>query len=567
MTESALESKTDSNDLERVGYETVQGVLRKHCASCHNEDQPRGDLVLTSLDKLLAGSSSGFVVVPGKIQESPLYTLTAHLDNPKMPPNKPRISQRELNLLERWINTGLIDEMKRSSQAMPSPSIAPPAIPSKPEAAERNDWAAMQPLMQPTPVRAIAVHPAGTIVAVGTFGQVAFMNAESGSFLQDALAIENCDVTGLRFSDDGKTLWIAHGVPGESGQLRSWDWEGKRWLKTIGAEQDSILAFDVSEQRKQIAVGTPLKTVRTFDSDSNQPLQTHKKHTDWVLSVSYSPDGILLATGDRFGGIQVWETGTGAEFATLRGHTGGVTGLSWSQDGNNLVSASLDGTLRVWDMHSLETKESWMAHAGGVLSMVQIESGQMVTAGRDRMLKTWGQDRSKALWETKLETELLTLVRSAQAGKKIVFGSDTAGSIHQINASNGASDENHVVRFSLPIEKKPRRFAVLEPVAPNRLASARAAITAVKDLAKDSSEDRSVRMQRSDSENRDEVALSASEMGSDLEETRRALASLEASLSETYKTAERLEESVARLKQLVILQEARIKQNELRKKK
>ena len=56
------------------------------------------------------------------------------------------------------------------------------------------------------------------------------------------------------------------------------------------------------------------------------------------------------------------------------------------------------------------------------------------------------------------------------------------------------------------------------------------------------------------------------DLQSDLEETRRALASLEASLSETYKTAGRLEESVARLKQLVILQEARIKQSELRKK-
>jgi hypothetical protein len=53
---------------------------------------------------------------------------------------------------------------------------------------------------------------------------------------------------------------------------------------------------------------------------------------------------------------------------------------------------------------------------------------------------------------------------------------------------------------------------------------------------------------------------------SDLEETKRAVASLEASLKETYKTAASLEESLARLKQLVILQEARIKQEELRSK-
>ena len=53
---------------------------------------------------------------------------------------------------------------------------------------------------------------------------------------------------------------------------------------------------------------------------------------------------------------------------------------------------------------------------------------------------------------------------------------------------------------------------------------------------------------------------------SDLEESRRALESIEQSLEQTYRTAEQLEESVARLKQLIVLQEARLKQTELRQK-
>ena len=55
-------------------------------------------------------------------------------------------------------------------------------------------------------------------------------------------------------------------------------------------------------------------------------------------------------------------------------------------------------------------------------------------------------------------------------------------------------------------------------------------------------------------------------VASDLEETRRALESIEQSLEQSYRTAEQLEESVARLKQLIVLQEARLKQTELRKK-
>jgi hypothetical protein len=56
-------------------------------------------------------------------------------------------------------------------------------------------------------------------------------------------------------------------------------------------------------------------------------------------------------------------------------------------------------------------------------------------------------------------------------------------------------------------------------------------------------------------------------LASDLEESRRALFSIEESLKQTYRTAEQLEESVARLKQIIALQEARLKQQEIREKK
>ena len=559
--QSMTESVSESSDQERVTFDAVQAVFRKHCVSCHNEDQPRGDLVLTSLDKLLAGSSSGFVVVPGKVGESPLYTLTAHLDNPKMPPNKPRIPQRELNLIERWINTGLVDEAKQSGKvvqeetdrsAMTEKVAANASEGTESKVADRDSANAsrsnstLKPLLQPTPIRAIAMHPNQSILAVGTFGQIAFAQAETGEFLPDALELANLDVTVLKFSNDGKVLWVAAGVPGESGEIRRWDWEKKEWMSSVGSEQDTILAMDLSSDGKRLAIGTPLKTVKTFDVDSNQLLHTQKKHTDWVLSVSYSPDSLLLATGDRFGGIQIWESETGAEFATLRGHSGGVTGLTWAPDGNQLVSASLDGTVRVWDMHSFETKETWVAHRDGVLAIDRDSHGNLVTGGRDRFVRGWGTDRTKVAWEIKTEADPLTLMSSKKGHEEFRFGSDSAGSIQRISAVSGSTNSFDMKSFSLPIEAKPRRFASVVPKAPERMASS--SIESPKDQTVEGK------------------STGSSDLQSDLEETRRALASLEASLSETYKTAGRLEESVARLKQLVILQEARIKQSELRKK-
>jgi len=130
MTSSGSESAS-----EMVMFESVQPILRKHCLRCHNEDQPRGDLVLTSLDKVLAGSSSGPVVVAGRLDESPLYTLTAHLDSPKMPPNKPQIPQREINVIERWIIGGLVEEMKPTITKPLEPESKPQESKSTPQSA------------------------------------------------------------------------------------------------------------------------------------------------------------------------------------------------------------------------------------------------------------------------------------------------------------------------------------------------------------------------------------------------------------------------------------------------
>jgi phage shock protein A len=50
-----------------------------------------------------------------------------------------------------------------------------------------------------------------------------------------------------------------------------------------------------------------------------------------------------------------------------------------------------------------------------------------------------------------------------------------------------------------------------------------------------------------------------------LEETRKALLSLEQSLEQTYQSAKQIEESVARMKKSIHLQESRLKQIEFKK--
>lgn len=537
--QSMASQSDDPSANQLVSYDAVQVVIRKHCASCHNEDQPRGDLVLTSFDKVMAGSSSGPVVVPGSVAESPLYTLAAHLDSPKMPPNKPRISQRELNLIERWINTGLKEEVNSSIAKLPMDSETIVTRDTK----QQTVTSSLRRLSQATPILAVAAHPSDPVVAVAGFHQVVLLRTDTGKIEEQAIDIGQRDVSALRFSQDGKRLFIAAGIAGGSGTVMVLNWQEQKWLPNVGDELDTIASLDCNHDSSMLAIGTTSRVVKTLRVDSGEQLNAHRKHTDWVLSVAFSPDGLLLASGDRFGGIHVWESESGAEFAGLRGHSGGITGLSWSRDGNQLASSSLDGTVRVWDMHTLQSVERWGAHDKGALCISRDVEDHLVTGGRDGSVRKWGSDRSKPIWENRLSDEVLGLA-SLKGG---LLATDAGGSVLLFNTMDA---ETTGIALALPIQKTKRVFTTNAPIAPKRTSIARQLALSDATIVNDSTSLPSI----------------PTGFASDLEESRRALLSIEESLKQTYRTAEQLEESVARLKQIIALQEARLKQQEIREK-
>jgi hypothetical protein len=550
MSPIEAESRT-----ETVSFHAVQPILRKHCVRCHNEDQPRGDLVLSSLDKVLAGSSSGPVVVAGKLDQSPLYTLTAHLDTPKMPPNKPQIPQRELNVIERWIVTGLADETQPTTSKHIQPERKPESVPLSPVV-----YSPLRALPQATAIRAMATHPSEPVVVLAGLHQVAILDSTTASFASQAIDIGERNISAIRFSPDGKILLIAVGIVGESGTVLVLDWSTKQWLPNLCDESDNIQSIDCNTDASQIAIGTTSRMVKIMDRKTQKELHIHRKHTDWVLSVAYSHDGIVLASGDRFGGIHVWETESGNEFATLRGHTGGITGLVWSSDGNWLTSSSLDGSVRVWNMHTFESDKQWVAHERGVLSLASVSDGCFVTSGRDGWIRKWPKDGLMAIGQSKLPDEAIAVVGvGTSVNPNTLFCTDAAGGIYRFDSLAMASSSEPIsgTTISWPLSHPLREFASIDPIGPKRI---------IRADTKDRNSESVIQSAMVPSKSEIPPGLGEPIIASDLEESRRALASVELSLEQAYRTVEQLEESVARLKQLIAIQEARLKQAELRQK-
>ena len=393
--------------LTEVTWDQVKPVFQKRCFACHRGEQARGGLDLSSVGGIKAGSTSGVAVVSGKPEESMIYTLPAHLENPSMPPSRAKIAQRELDLIFGWIQGGL-SERVTAATATSANSSRPMAMRPRPTVnrTKMSHADASKNSAKTTPagtstsligaeaparivrrqsyvVTALATSPTASLVAVSAPRQILVYQWTDQS-LVSSIPFPEGDVFSLRFSRDGSILIAGGGIGADSGKVIGFDVATGERVFEIGNENDVVLAADISPDGRIVAFGGPSRMVRLFDTVTGNQLAEIKKHTDWILSVSFSNDGLLLATGDRFGSLQVWEAATGKEFCTLRGHTGAITSFAWSADSNQLMSAGQDGTVRFWDMHQRCQCHQFNFEIGGVLSLDRNADGRFVIGGRDR---------------------------------------------------------------------------------------------------------------------------------------------------------------------------------------
>ncbi len=503
-----LATPLTADEKAAVTYDQVRPVLKKHCVSCHGQERARGDLNLSTTDGIKAGAASGPVAVAGKPDESLLYTLAAHLEGPKMPPGAPKIPQRELDLIRRWIEDGLKEPATTATPKDKMPA-AKPLVGVVP----------VTPLARPTAVTALAVSPSNGSIAVSGQQQVVVFDA-GGKVPSKAFPFPEGEVCSLRYSRDGELLVAGGGIGGESGKVVAIEVATGRRVFEVGAEMDAVLAFDLSPDRSLVALGGPGKSVKVHRTADGKLISTLTKHTDWILSVAFSPDGLLLASADRFGGLQVWEAKTGKSFHALRGHMGAVNALSWAADSESLLSAGQDGTLRLWEMHQGTQLKVWDAKIGGILSAEWTAANQIVAGGRGRKVAVF-DGAGQALRDWSMPDEVTRLAAS-RTGDRLI-AADAAGHMLAWNVSTGMSEGE----FSLPLATTVAQTSFVPP--PRRQ---RAAATLPPQPA------------------------AGATVGNDLAATREALAAAEAAVTSAEESLARLKASAAKLKQIVKAQEA-----------
>ncbi len=105
----------------------IAPVLVANCMTCHNAEKHRGDLDMSSFDKLIKGSKAGKVLIPGKPDESPLVLHIKGEEPPKMPPgNNNNLAAATIAKIEAWVKAGAILDAGADPSAMLSKIAATP---------------------------------------------------------------------------------------------------------------------------------------------------------------------------------------------------------------------------------------------------------------------------------------------------------------------------------------------------------------------------------------------------------------------------------------------------------
>src|SRR4051812_17673217 len=84
-----------AHSQEKITYQDhVLPLIENNCGKCHNPDKKKADLDLTSYSGVIKGSGSGPVVVAGNPDSSKLWKAITQVEEPTMPPNKPKLPDK-----------------------------------------------------------------------------------------------------------------------------------------------------------------------------------------------------------------------------------------------------------------------------------------------------------------------------------------------------------------------------------------------------------------------------------------------------------------------------------------
>lgn len=320
-------------------------------------------------------------------------------------------------------------------------------------------------------VTSMAFSPDSAELAIGAYGRTVTLWDVATNQQRQRWEAHDSQVNAVTYSPDGDLI-----SAGRDGRVRFWSSSGELQKET--ALQRSVTAVDVSDDGKRLAIADTDGVIRIRDIHADTLEHTLKGHDEPVKCLAFA-GSTTLVSGSLDDSVIVWDVETGTEKERLREHTGGINGVGMALQGRAIVSASHDQSLRIWDIspnasgresarllqgfthriHAMATSPDgkWLATAGGVFNkpgtvelilwdLVQgtvvhrltghndwvvglhfsAESEFLVTAGRDKTIRTWNVESGEMLRTITHANQISSFAYSSQ-GETLAVASGGGG--------------------------------------------------------------------------------------------------------------------------------------------
>ena len=154
---------------------------------------------------------------------------------------------------------------------------------------------------------------------------------------------EKSDTPAVAWSPDGRYLAI-----GRYGELTVLDADSGETKLDCRPHIHDLWTLDWSSDSSKVATGAFDQHAKIIDIDTGKELRDFV-HRSGVSDVAFSPDNHVLACATEGQDIVLWDVQSGKTIGQLAGHSSWVESIDWDHDGRRLISGSADRSVRVWN--------------------------------------------------------------------------------------------------------------------------------------------------------------------------------------------------------------------------
>ncbi len=327
-------------------YKDVRPIFQQHCQGCHQPGMAKGGFVMTGHAELFKKSDHDLPgIVAGQPAKSAIVIqITPQKGKPPaMPRDKEPLTQREVDLIVKWIGQGAIDDTPASARGTIVDKEHPPVY------------------NLPPVITSLVYSPDGTLLAVSGYHEILLHKPDGTGLLARLVGISE-RVQSLAFSPDGKWLAATGGNPGRFGELQIWDVAKKKLKMSMPITYDTVYGASWSPDGKKLAFGCADNSLRAIDVESGKQILFQGGHSDWVLDTVFSKDASHLISVSRDMSMKLTEVATQRLVDNITSITpgalkGGLTAVDRFPGKDDLLIGGSDGVPKLYQMYRTKPRQ------------------------------------------------------------------------------------------------------------------------------------------------------------------------------------------------------------------